>query len=161
MKDNEKLRSFISTLQDKSYNNFTQIQTDAKELLYIWSKTDNIDKNQTRGEQNILSHNYDNPSIIRTYKVYAYEKDVALMEAFMGKKFTMIVDGKETDKVIGIGASNALNDYLKRFINLTAFNILAQKLYKDELITDKEWVTTTNAIAKINTEFANLNLLVA
>ena len=52
---------------------FDKIQTDAKELLYIWSKTDNIDKNKTRGEQNILSHNYDNPSIIRTYKVYAYE----------------------------------------------------------------------------------------
>ena len=153
--ENEKLNEFVHLIQDKNYTKFSELLKDSKELLYIWSGADSIDPNITRGVQNILSHNQSNPQIIKEHRIYAYEKDTFLAEAFMGKKIIMTVDGKETNEIIGIQASNAINNYIDKFTNLVAFNILAQKLYKDEIVFNQGWVSSAWAILKINNEFTS------
>ena len=116
MNSNTKLETAVTTLLTKSTTaTYSSLLGDAKNILAIWTKTDNISATATRGEQWIMNHNYENMQKTNyRYQVYAYARDVAILEAFWGQNFTMNVDGKTTGDVIGTEMSaymtNAINN---------------------------------------------------
>ena len=150
MQENEKLRNLITDFKESKIDSISELIEKTKEILYAWSKVDNIDSSKTRGVQNILNHHYGNPSVVGRYKIYAYEKDVKMLENFDGKEFYMIVDGEKTRDVIGIEMSNQINKSLDTLVYRAAFNLLAQKLYGSDIIINNEFASTKLTFDKIN-----------
>ncbi|MDD4883201.1 MAG: hypothetical protein PHF22_01975, partial [Sulfuricurvum sp.] len=120
MNESTALETAVTSLLAKastSTSTYTSLLSDTKTILALWTHTDNIDPTETRGEQWIMNHNY--TSMQKTgsrYRVYAYARDVAILEAFWGQNFTMAVDGESTSDVIGTEMSNYMSN---AFISLT------------------------------------------
>ncbi|HQS67567.1 MAG TPA: hypothetical protein PLM93_10335 [Sulfuricurvum sp.] len=122
MNSNTKLESAVTALLTKSSTvTYASLLGDVKNILALWTKTDNISATTTRGVQYKLNHNYaygGTSQPIATHQIYAYARDVAILETFWGQNFTMNVEGQTTSNVIGTEMSvymtNAINNfYLK------------------------------------------------
>ena len=70
-------------------------------LLAKWTQTETINVSQTRGVHSVLNHSYAAPSTVGTYRVYAYARNVAILETFTGTSFAMTVNGVKTTNVEG------------------------------------------------------------
>jgi hypothetical protein len=130
MNNNTKLETAVTTLLTKSTTStYDSLLGDVKNILALWTKTDNISATATRGVQYIMNHNYTNAQPISRYQVYAYARDVAILETFWGQNFTMNVDGKTTSDVIGTEMSNYMTNSITTLTDTVLATLLVQQLY--------------------------------
>ncbi|MDD3597480.1 calcium-binding protein, partial [Sulfuricurvum sp.] len=131
MNESTALETAVTSLLAKaSTSTYTSLLSDTKTILALWTHTDNIDPTETRGEQWIMNHNY--TSMQKTgsrYRVYAYARDVAILEAFWGQNFTMAVDGESTSDVIGTEMSNYMSNAFISLTDTVLATLLVQQLY--------------------------------
>lgn len=110
------------------------------------SLSDNISASQTRGQMFVQNHQYANPSNIRVYRTYAYARDIAILENFAGREFTMYADkvngetrdgalgyGKLTSDVLGTEIAKTMQNKLDYLQDSTLIKILAQDMYGAEV----------------------------
>lgn len=97
--------------------------------------------------------NYGNTSAIRDYRVYAYARDVAILEAFAGKNFSMEVDGKRTSDVLSSEMAYELNKCLDTLVDTTLITLLVQDTYGNEANT----LNQTALFAKLQTSLSSTN----
>lgn len=103
-----------------------------KNILVLWSNTDNISTTQSRGEQYILNHNYSNAQPVYRYRIYAYARDVAILEQFAGTTFSMTTsDGKTTNDVVDSQMAQEMSNRLNDLIDTTMIRLLGQKIMGD------------------------------
>ena len=134
MNENGGLEEAVTTLlENASSSSYSELINEAKDILAIWSGTDNIDPSQTRGEQYILNHNYSNPQVRWVYHIYAYARDVATLEAFWGETYTMSVEGEITSDVIGAEMSAYMTRALETLSDTVLTTLLAQQLYGKDI----------------------------
>ena len=149
MNDDTVLEAKVTNLlKSASSMNFASFSTAFKDMVARWSGTDTISATATRGTQSVLNHNYSNASPIYVKEVYAYARDVAILEAFAGKSFSMVADGVTTSDVIGTEASVAMNEAYKelQYSQMIAFlsdAMYGESLSKDELISKLQTTLTT------------------
>jgi hypothetical protein len=131
MNENTKLESAVTALLAKSTTaTYSSLLGDVKNILALWTHTDNISATTTRGEQYIMNHNYTNMQKTEwRYRVYAYARDVAILETFWGQNFTMNVDGKTTSDVIGTEMSNTMTNAINTLTDTVLATLLVQQLY--------------------------------
>ncbi|MCX6075165.1 MAG: Ig-like domain-containing protein, partial [Campylobacterales bacterium] len=120
----------------ETYLNSTAAYTDqtkaVKNILSLWSNTDNISATQSRGEQWILNHNYANAQPVYRYRIFAYARDVAILEQFSGTTFSMTTsDGKTTNDVVDSQMAQEMTNRLNDLIDTTMIKLLGQKLMGD------------------------------
>ena len=131
MNSNTKLETAVTALLTKSATStYDSLLGDVKNILALWTHTDNISATAARGEQYIMLHNYTNPqSSGNRYRVYAYARDMAILETFWGQNFTMNVDGKTTSDVIGTEMSNYMSNAIETLTDTVLATLLVQQLY--------------------------------
>ncbi|ACZ12029.1 calcium-binding protein [Sulfurospirillum deleyianum] len=148
-----KVTNLLTNASSMSFSNFSSA---FKDMVARWSGADTISATATRGTQSILNHNYANASAIYVKEVYAYARDVAILEAFAGKSFSMVADGVTTTDVIGTEASVAMNEAYKelQYSQMIAFlsdALYGESLSKDELITNLQTTLTTTPSDTLST----------
>ena len=154
------LKQKVEALLSSGNSDINTLYSQAKEILALWTHTDHIDPNEARGKQYILNHNYANPQRKYVFKEYAKARDIAILESFAGKEFTMTVDGKVTSDIIGTEMSQAMKKKSAYLIDTTVITLIGQTLFgrdiydpatgeldKTELLTRlaTELTTGTNA----------------
>lgn len=150
-----KVTNLLNNASSMSFSNFSSA---FKDMVARWTGTDTISATTTRGEQYILNHPYGyiNATPIKVKEVYAYARDVAILEAFAGKSFSMVADSVTTSDVIGTEASVAMNDAYKELQYSQMIEFLSDALYgeslsKDELITKLQTTLTTTPADTLST----------
>ncbi|MDD2780857.1 calcium-binding protein, partial [Sulfuricurvum sp.] len=133
MNENTALESAVTALLTKSTTaTYDSLLGDVKNILALWTHTDNISATTTRGEQYITNHNYNSPQPIMRHRIFAYARDVAILESFWGQNFTMNVDGKTTSDVIGTEMSNYMTNAINTLTDTVLATLLVQQLYGKE-----------------------------
>jgi len=129
MTEDPALKQKVKTFLSGGSTNLNNLYARAKEILALWTHNDHIDPDKARGTQYILNHNYANPQIKYMFREYAKARDIAILESFAGKEFTMTVDGKKTSDIIGTTMARSMqekSDYLRDTVVIT---LLAQSLF--------------------------------
>ncbi len=136
MNSNAKLESAVTVLLTKSSTaTYASLLGDVKNILALWTKTDNISATTTRGVQYKLNHNYaygGTSQPIATHQIYAYARDVAILETFWGQNFTMNVEGQTTSNVIGTEMSAYMTNAINTLTDTVLATLLVQQLYGKE-----------------------------
>jgi hypothetical protein len=133
MNTNTKLESAVTALLSKSTTaTYSSLLGDVKNILALWTHTDNISATATRGEQWIMNHNYSSPQPVYRYEVFAYARDVAILETFWGQNFTINVEGQTTSNVIGTEMSEYMNNAINTLTDTVLATLLVQQLYGKE-----------------------------
>jgi VCBS repeat-containing protein len=135
----QKVEALLTNSQTMTYSSFLN---SFKDMMIRWAKVDNVNQNQSRGEQQILNHNYDNPRPTGSiYYIYAYERDLRLLEAFGGRSFSMSVNEQSTQKVVGMEASEMIKNSLNTFLNKQIMFFLTEVLYQDRFVKGETFKT--------------------
>ncbi|VFQ45403.1 calcium-binding protein [Desulfoluna butyratoxydans] len=151
MSEDDGLKASVTDLVSAGAGTLSDIDDKVEELLAEWTHTEGIDSGKTRGIQHILNHNYSNPSVVKAFRVYAYERDISILERFDGEEFRMVVDGVSTRDVMGTQMAEFMAKKYDRLKNDVVIAILGQSLFgkgvydvetgelvKDELYTQLE-----------------------
>ncbi|MDL2321917.1 hypothetical protein LJC47_06180, partial [Desulfosarcina sp. OttesenSCG-928-B08] len=95
------LQASVEALLANSAATLSSLLSMADTILAKWTGVEDISPTETRGEHWLFNHNYRNPQPSRVYRVYAYARDIAILEKFNGEIFMMTVDGEVTEDVHG------------------------------------------------------------
>ena len=135
MNDDAQLAQKVARLgSDFSALSLEDLAAQTDELLARWTGTDGIDPSQTRGEHHVLNHDYGHESAIDSYRVNAYAKDVAMLEAFAGTLYRSVdASGNLTSDVLGVETTEAFNERLRRLRYGTLADLGAQVLFGKEI----------------------------
>lgn len=129
MSEDDGLKASVTDFVSAGAGTLSDIYDKAEELLAEWTHTDGIDPDKARGIQNILNHNYDNPEVVKAFRVYAYERDISILERFDGEEFRMVVDGVSTRDVMGTQMAEFMAKKYDRLKNDVVIAILGQSLF--------------------------------
>ncbi len=127
------LREQVEAFLDSSDSPLSDLYSQASAILARWTHTDDIDANETRGVQYILNHNYNDPQIKSTFRVYATARDVAILECFAGKTFLTLVDGEWTTDIVGTEASQSITEKYAFLRDTLVITLLAQDLFGKDI----------------------------
>lgn len=127
----QSVTEFVSHFTTQSLSSLDeQIDT----ILALWTGTDSIAENKTRGVHHILNHNYGYETAVDTYRINAYARDVAQLEAFSGSTFSMKnEDGSTTSDVLGTELTEAFNQSKRHLHYETLIALGAQVLFGKEI----------------------------
>ena len=135
MNEDSRLETAVTDLLAKAGTaTYAELKSDLHDtVLPLWTKTENISAAESRGEHQILNHNYANPLPNGwRYRVYAYARDVAVLEAFRGEEFTMTVDGETTSDVIGTEMAAVMKQRTDYLENTVLATLLVEQLYGND-----------------------------
>lgn len=117
-----------SLLTNAKTSNWDTLNADVDALLAKWTQTEGISASQTRGIHSVLNHSYAAPSTVATYRVYAYAREVAILEAYTGASFAMNVNGEKTTDVVGSEMSEEMRKKYEHLHYDQLTKIIAQDL---------------------------------
>jgi len=117
-----------SILTNVKTSNWEALNANVDTLLAKWTETESISTSQTRGVHSVLSHTYANPSKRYAYRVYAYAREVAILEAYTGTSFAMNVNGEKTTDVVGSEMSEEMRKKYEHLHYDQLTKIIAQDL---------------------------------
>lgn len=174
MSEDAALKTKVQSLLDSApTSNYNTLLSQTKDILTQWTHTDNISASKTRGQMYVLNHNYRYGSTatpIRSYRTYAYARDIAILENFAGREFTMydadkvngearegaLGYGKLTSDVLGTEIAKTMQDKLEYLQDSTLIKILAQDMYGDEVYnTDTGELDYFLTLQNIESSFTN------
>lgn len=155
----QKVGDFVSTFSSQT---FSALESQLSEILALWTGTSDIDESQTRGVHHVLNHNYGNESAIDTYRINAYARDVAQLEAFSGSTFSMQDDnGSTVTDVLGTELTEKFNQSIRHLHYETLINLGAQVLFGKEIYdTESKDVQRTQLFENLNQGLVSSDILV-
>ncbi|MCF8052347.1 MAG: tandem-95 repeat protein [Desulfobacterales bacterium] len=132
------LQAAVTGLLASKQSGLAVLRSQADALLALWTRTDHIAPDKTRGTQEILNHNYADPQAKRPFRVLAYARDIAILESFAGRSFEMVIDGESTTDILTTEASRSLNDKYEYLRDSAIINLIAQDLYGKDVYALEE-----------------------
>jgi len=133
MTEDPALQQEVEALISNGGTTLDALYDKAEGVLALWTHTDHIDPNEARGVQKILNHNYANPQGKHTFREYAKARDIAILESFAGKQFTMTVDGQVTSEILGSEIAQAMKEKYEYLRDTTVINLLGQSLFGQDI----------------------------
>ncbi|MDY3205838.1 MAG: calcium-binding protein, partial [Arcobacter sp.] len=151
--DGSAVATLNSLLTNAKTSNWGTLNANVDALLAKWTQTESIGTSQTRGIHSVLNHSYAAPSSVATYRVYAYAREVAILEAYTGSSFAMNVNGEKTTDVMGSEMSEEIRKKYERLHYDQLTKIIAQDLFTKDVYdsqTDSlDMGTVLNGLATI------------